>query len=451
MTTLSIKPKQMFSIALLAMLIALPIHSYSQNKTNYSISSNNGKSTISVSNNGKDFKIEYEGEITLSDDDRDIVSISRGGFIEIEKSSFGNKRRIVIESDRNGNIIKKYYEGRTEKEFVPDGKAWLAEVLQEIVRSTTIAAEARVDRFYGKGGANAVLNEISIIESDYVKTRYFELLLDKNLNNSELVKTIQSAGKQVDSDHYLSTILKRNQKAFLANSQTISAYIDAAGSLDSDHYMTSVLKEVINDTSISDSQMESLLELSKKVSSDHYLTQVLSEVMDNRELNSQNISKIITLSNDIQSDHYKTQILKKVINDKGLPSDAYDAFLGTLKDVESDHYISEIIRELLDKKLDASTSSLKQLLDIVNNNIQSDHYASTIYKTMGSHNLTEDQLIAVLESLSNIQSDHYMSQALLAFSNNVRNSSERVKTAYRTAAKSIGSNTYYGRAIKAID
>jgi hypothetical protein len=197
--------------------------------------------------------------------------------------------------------------------------------------------------------------------------------------------------------------------------------------------------------------MESLLEISKDVKSDHYMTQILTEVMDNRELNSQNISRIIDLSKSIQSDHYKTQVLKKVINDKGLPNSAYDAFLGTLGDIKSDHYISEVIRELLDKKLDASASSLTKLLDIVKNSIQSDHYASTIYKKMGDHDLTEDQLIAVLNSLSNIQSDHYMTQALSSFADKVRRSSERVKAAYRTAAKSIGSDTYYGRAIKAID
>jgi len=453
MTKLLINPKRILSIVLLAFLITLPANvdaQKSKNKTNYSIS-NDGKGKIKISSNGKDFKIEYEGDITLSDDDKDIVAISRGGFIEIEKSSFGNRRRIVIESDRSGNLIRKYYEGRKEQNFNPDGKEWLAEVLQEIVRTTTIAAEARVDRFYGKGGANAVLGEIGQIESDYVKSKYFELLLEKNLSNSDLVNTIKTAGKEVESDHYLSSILKSNQKAFLSNSQTVSAYLDAAKSLNSDHYMTSVLKKVINDKSINDSQMESLLELSKSVNSDHYVTQILSEVMDNRELNSQNISKIISLSKDIQSDHYKTQVLKKVINDNGLPSNAYDAFLATLSDVNSDHYISDVIRTLMDKKLDASTGSLNNLLDLVKNSVQSDHYATTIYKRMGDQNLTEDQLIAVLNSLSNIQSDHYMSQTLLSFADKVKNSSERVKSAYRTAAKSIGSDHYYGRAVKAID
>ena len=70
---------------------------------------------------------------------------------------------------------------------------------------------------------------------------------------------------------------------------------------------------------------------------------------------------------------------------------------------------------------------------------------------MGEHDLTEDQLIAVLNSLTHIQSDHYMTEALYSLADKVRRSSERVKSAYRTAAKSIGSDHYYGRAIKAID
>ncbi|TJY33363.1 hypothetical protein [Pontimicrobium aquaticum] len=449
MTKSLINQKHFFSLLFFALLLAMPINSYAQTNTN--ISNNNGKSRISISNNGKDFKIEYEGDITLSNDDTDIVAISSGGFIEIERSSFGNRRRIVIESDRNGNLIKKYFEGRTEKNFTPEGQKWLAEVLQEIVRTTTIGAESRVNRFYNNGGANAVLAEIKRIESDYVKAAYFKLLLNKSLNNSDLVEVINTAGNEIESDHYLASILTSNQKAFLSSNQTITAYINAAKGLESDHYMTNVLKKVINDKSISDSQMDSLLEIATNINSDHYITQVLTEVMDSRTLNSQNISNIISLSKDIQSDHYKAQVLKKVINDKDLPSNAYKAFLGTLSDIQSDHYITEVINTLLSKKLDNSTSSLNNLLEVVKNSVGSDHYAATIYMKIANQNLSDDQLVSALNSLTHIQSDHSMSQALMAFANKVKNSPERVKSAYRAAAKSIGSDHYYGRAVKAID
>ena len=449
MTKSLINKKRILNVLLLALLIALPTNSFSQDNT--SISNNNGKSKIHITNNGKDFKIEYEGDITLSDDDKDIIAISNGGFIEIERSSFGSKRRIVVESDRNGKLLKKYYEGRKEKDFNPDGKKWLAEVLQEIVRTTTIGAQSRLNRFYSKGGANAVLGEIERIESDYVKDAYFKLLLEKNLSNGDLVNVIKRAGEEIESDHYLASILTSNQKAFLSSGQTISAYLEAAKSLDSDHYLTSVLKQVINDKAINDNQMESFLELSKSIKSDHYVTEVLIEVMKNRELNSQNITKIISLSKDIESDHYKAEVLTKVINSKGMSSDAYDAFIDTLDDIDSDHYVSEVILELLDNKLDASTASLSKLLDMVKRSVQSDHYASSIYKKMSKQDLTEDQLITTLESISSLQSGHYKSEALKSFANKVKRSSESVKSAYRTAAKSINSDTYYSQAMKAID
>lgn len=453
----SISKQYVSGLILAVALLLQPAGVFSQKRTvstssTYSVSKkDNGKSTIHIKDNSKDFKIEYEGEITLSDDDRDITAITRGGFIEITKSSFGNRRRLLIESDNSGNLIRKFYVGSSERNYNTDGKQWLAEILPEVVRTTGIGAESRVNRFYKKGGVNGVLNEIGNMESDHVKSAYFQLLLKKNLSNKELVNVIEETGNEIDSDHYLTEILKSNQKAFLANSQTISAYIDACKSIESDHYLTSVLKRVINDSSITDSQMESLLDISMQVESDHYLTEILTEIMDNRDLNSSNISKIIGLSKDIESDHYKTEVLKKVIKDKAIPSNAYDALLTTMDDIESDHYITEVVKELMRGKLKPTSGGLSKLLTMVSTHVQSDHYAATIYKMLAREDLSEDQLITALKSSTSINSDHYLSEVLVSFSSKVRRSSERVKAAYRTAAKSINSDSYYGFAAKAID
>lgn len=457
MRTLSISKRNVFGVVVIALLLFQSTHIFSQKRTdkrsNYTVnvSNKNGKNTVHVKDNGKDFKIEYEGDFTLSDDDKDITAITAGGFIEITKSSFGNRRRVVIESDRNGNLIRKFYVGRSERDYNPEGKTWLAEILPDVVRSTAIGAKSRVARFYNRGGASAVLGEIRRMDSDYVKSIYFRLLLENNLSNSELVDVIEASGRQIKSDHYLAEILKSNQKAFLANSQTINAYITASSSLKSDHYATSVLKHVINDPSITDTQMGSLLDIARGVQSDHYVTQILTEIMEKRTLNSQNVSKIINLSKDIQSDNYKTEVLKKVISDKGMPADAYDALLGTMADIKSDHYMAEVIKTLIKGRLKTSNSGLSRLLDLVGNHIKSDHYAATIYTLLANQDLSEAQMITALNSVTSIGSGHYLSEALMAFSGKVKRSSERVKSAYRTAAKSIKSDSYYGRAAKAID
>jgi hypothetical protein len=236
------------------------------NKNNVSISSTTKKGvrTYHVKNGQKDFRIEYEGDITLSNDDRDITGVSRGGFIEIKKSSFGTKRRILIHNE-SGTLVRKYFVGWSEKPYNTAGKKWLADILPEVLRTTTIGAKGRVDRFYRKGGASNVLAEVSKMKSDFVKSTYIKLLLEKNLTTSDMVKTIESAGKHIKSDHYVSQILKSNQKAFLKNDSTILAYIEATKSIDSDHYITSVLKKVIEDSSISDKQLGSLLEITKGI------------------------------------------------------------------------------------------------------------------------------------------------------------------------------------------
>src|SRR5690606_21708178 len=98
----------------------------------------------------------------------------------ISKTVFGSKRSIVIES-QGGSLKREYYEGRTKMDWEPNGKNWLGEILPEIVRNTTLAAESRVNRIYQRGGAKAVISEINIIESDYVRARYGKLLLQKDI------------------------------------------------------------------------------------------------------------------------------------------------------------------------------------------------------------------------------------------------------------------------------
>ena len=133
---------------------------------------------------------------------------------------------------------------------------------------------------------------------------------------------------------------------------------------------------------------------------------------------------------------------------KNLSNQNYNKFISSIDDVGSDYYSSSIIEDLLKKDLD--NSSLNQLLDLINKNVGSDYYASSLYKKLAKKKLSEDQLIKVLNSLGNINSSNYLSSSLVAFAPSVKNSSQRVKDAYMKRAKSINSDTYFGRAMKAI-
>ena len=68
----------------------------------------------------------------------------------------------------------------------------------------------------------------------------------------------------------------------------------------------------------------------------------------------------------------------------------------------------------MDQKMTPSTEALNNLLKLVSNNVQSDHYATVIYKRLASNNLSEDQLVTALSATSSISSDYYQAEALKA-------------------------------------
>lgn len=84
--------------------------------------------------------------------------------------------------------------------------------------------------------------------------------------------------------------------------------------------------------------------------------------------------------------------------------------------------------------------------------VDSEHYAAVILRTaLSKATLNDARLISTLEAAGAMDSDHYTSEVLLAAAPKVVSAGDAVKTAYRTAAKKIDSETYYGKALRAID
>jgi len=215
-------------------------------KTTIYASRGDAKTTYRTSDGLNSFNIEIRGTIEVSDDDRDISSMSHDGYFEVTKTSFGSRRTIKI--TREGSVlIKRYYEGRTEINFDPEGRKWLAEILPEVVRTTTIAAESRVNRFYSKGGTQAVLTEIDAIKSDHVKSYYARMLMKKPVLEKDYATLIHKVTGNMHSDHYISEFLQDNLHKFLRNKEATEAAFAATDKMGSDHYKTQIIKEVLRD------------------------------------------------------------------------------------------------------------------------------------------------------------------------------------------------------------
>jgi hypothetical protein len=464
---------------------ALSQVSASKSSSETSISIHNDRATMRwrTSTGLTDFNIEMRGKIELTEDDKDIKSMSDDGYLEINKTVFGSKRTIVIESQGAGRMKKEYYEGRTKTEWEPNGKAWLEEILPDIVRNTTIGAESRVNRFFKKGGTPAVLAEMDKIDSDHTKSHYANLLMKQPVQEKDYASIITKLADEMDSDHYLTEFLKNNITKFMQNREATAAVFSATRKMDSDHYKTVVIKEALRGQIASADNVKIILQAAGEMESDHYITEVLTSLLKQNNLSEPIISEMINTTKSIESDHYKTVVLTQALDKKSLSNTSYQRVIESVKGIESDHYITEVIKHLLDNKL--SDELLTLLLSITPsiesdhyhadvlrtllkrqdltdaqftalveacNKIESDHYQTTVLQdALSGPSVSDSKVIAIINSARNIDSDHYITEVLMKAAPRVKTGSAPMRDAYRSAAKSISSETYYGRALRAIE
>lgn len=485
--------KAVLGMLMLAMLTMASGGLLAQQHEVYTSSSKSGEGTVITtgketyrwksSTGSTDFNIEIRGKIEITDDDKDIKSISDDGYLEITKTVFGSKRAIVIESQGGGKMKKEYYEGRTQMAWEPNGRQWLGEIMPEIMRTTTLGAESRVNRFYKQGGTAAVLGEIGRLQSDHVRAHYFKLLLEKNLAAGDMAAVITQAANTIGSDYYLSTVLQNNADRLMATPESTDAFFKATQKVDSDYYKSVILKEALKKRSASAAQVKTILQSAAMIDSDYYKYVVLSTLLEQPEVKEDALNEMIRMAAEIDSDHYRTQLLGEALRKPGLSKTSFKTVVDAVANVESDYYKTNVFNSLAEKgQLDAATQvqimdlishvesdyyasvTLTTLLDhqklsdeafgkliVLGSKLESDHYASTVLGQAAEHQLTTAQLLTILNAAGNINSDHYLTQVLGSVANQVKAGDASVKEAYRQAAKKISSETYYGRALRAIE
>lgn len=473
------------------LIITTSIPSYTQDKSTTSskttrvyVNSEKGKGTSrwETSSGLTDFEVEMRGKVELTADDKDIKSISDDGYLEITKTVFGSRRSIVVESLGGGKMKKEYYEGRTKMNWEPNGRQWLNEILPELLRTTGIAAESRVNRMFKSGGTNAVLAEIGEIESDHVKALYADHLMTQPVPAKDYVTIINTLASSVESDHYLATFLQNNIVKFMKSKEATQAVLAAVDNIESDHYKTVIVTEALSSDAISPENVKLVLQAASNMSSDHYKTEVLTSLLDHDNLSDDVLATVLTNTRSIESDHYRTVVLTEVLEKENLSSASYAAAIASVKEIDSDHYITVVIQDLLDKKLtDAvltevlnvssaigsdhyrtevltslidrhqiTEAQLKTLLDAATN-MDSDHYKTIVLQEAISGKLSNPALINLINATEMLDSDHYLTEVLVDLAPLAKAGSPEVKEAFRKAARNVSNETYYGRVMKAVD
>lgn len=219
----------------------------------------------------------FRGKITVSEDDRDILQISPNGHLILSESGFLNPgKRLELTSRADAGLDRKFFARGREQPYEPEGKAWLAEILPNIVRRSGLGAETRVERVLKAKGADGVLAEISLMRSGYVRRPYFSALFGQlQPTDRAFAEALSQAGKQISSDYELASLLIKVAERQPFDSAARDGYFSALENVESDYEQRRVLSALLQknpDPAMLSAMLQSAIYLGSDYEAAEFLT-----------------------------------------------------------------------------------------------------------------------------------------------------------------------------------
>ncbi|HEY6273871.1 MAG TPA: M56 family metallopeptidase, partial [Terriglobales bacterium] len=283
---------------------------------NMTIDSHDGSQRWIASWSGDDCSVELnaEGKIQFNAEATEIQSISSGGFFELNVRQGDNLRRVRVTPSGNGLEFVLKVNGQ-QQPFDASAKAWFAGFLLSLERSTGFAADTRVPRLLAKGGPTAVLDEINNLTGDYVRGIYFRKLLEQpNLPAPVVVRIINQAGSQIESDYEMARVLMEVAKQYdLPDETSRTTFLKAAGNLKSDYEHSRVLIELLKRPNISAENVGMALNSAASIKSDYEKSRILLSLIDQKAFDQSSLDFYLKLVATIDSDYEKSRDLLAAI------------------------------------------------------------------------------------------------------------------------------------------
>lgn len=120
---------------------------------------------------GDTLRVLIDGDVAFNDAESDVATLGSGAVFEIQQTHAGVSRSLRMTPGKAG-AMREYKVDDKAHPFDAAAQAWLAATIPQIYRLSALDAEARAKRILARGGADALLAEIALLQGDYVRAEY---------------------------------------------------------------------------------------------------------------------------------------------------------------------------------------------------------------------------------------------------------------------------------------
>ena len=374
--------------------------------------------TFSWSNDGERIEVRYDGEVEFTDDDTDVKRLSPGGSLRIKEGGvFGGlfaSHAIEFTDDGAGNITRRFWAGMSERPFEPEGRQWLTKYLPRFIRQTGFGARARVARILKAKGPAGVLAEISLIEGSWGKKTYFsELLKTASLDAATARQVLIQAGREIDSDFELASLLIDNADKLLVDESTRQAYFEAARTIQSDFEMRRVYSSALKRGPVSSPVLAGILNASRDIESDFEEASLLVQIAKLQPLDNTSRAPFFSALETVGSDFEHGRVLKALGERTDLTPETTTAMLVSGASVNSDFEAGSFLLQLV--KQQPIEGSLRAPFFRAVESIGSAFERGRVLQAVAKRpDASPDTIMAVLRATVGMNGNFEVSQVLMA-------------------------------------
>jgi hypothetical protein len=321
---------------------------------------------------GRCVQVAVWGHVDFSADEREVRRVSRDGRLYIRERRPNSDREVEVTAGDDDAPRYMYRVDGERASFDDDGRAWLGDLLPEILRESGLNAPARVSRIRRGGGVSAVLADISRTESTSAKRAAYDALLHEgSLSDDDLTRIARQAGEDLSSsDGELAGVLAQVGKMGRGSSTMAEAFGNAVEHMSSDGEKRELLQQYALK---GDREMLCVAgRQAKSISSDGEKSEFLKATV-NSYLSSddETLRKMFfDVVGTISSDGERHEVLNSALSYGQRPA-VLLAVLESAKDISSDGEKSELLVTILRKKL-ITTPGLKDVFMKITRSLSSD-------------------------------------------------------------------------------
>jgi hypothetical protein len=326
-----------------------------------------------------ELRLDANGDFTLRADLSGFQTVD--DYVELEERDGDHTRKVRV-TERGGALDYRWtLDGANG--FDVDKDRWLADMLLSIERRTAMMAKTRVPALIKQGGADAVLDETYLMDSDYAKRRYFnEMFAAVKLNDNQAERVLRQAADSMSSDYERAELLKtlaaqgamndrlargvirvaqrmssdyEKRRALSAGIDAVSspeartAFFTAASSMSSSYELAELLIAAQRRSFVDSLSSDAYFKAVERMSSDYERRRTLSALLKQRPASPAVLTGILRASTSINSDFELAQLLVEFASTTQVRGEIRELYLKATRSISSDFEYRRALQALLEQ------------------------------------------------------------------------------------------------------